>query len=199
MRFFNLYFMEYALQTLTRNKLKNIFVFIVLTLMTALLSSVLITSEALELQLQSGLKRMGDIVVQKTKASMPTTLDEKELSSFLELHGVASAQGRVWGYYYFSQAQRYFTLVGIDSFEQQYSKLFQDASEKLGFDTDGMVISQGVVSELKKYYYEKDFNFLTPQNRIKTVPVLGVLQNNNPLYDDDLMVMSKIFYAQYLA
>ena len=191
MKILNIYFVEYALQTLLRNRFKNIFVFIVLTLMSGFLSAVLLLSHSLQTQLINGLEGMGDIVVQKTKASMPTSMDEKDGDAFLELNGVESVHGRVWGYYYFSQGERYFTILGLDSFEKHYTPLLQKVASQLSFGEKSMFIGQGVAQTLQHWYYTKDFQFITANNTIQKLKIVGVFRQESGLYSDDLMVMPK--------
>jgi len=115
MKKINLYLFEYAINYIFRHKAKNLFIFLVLTFMSALLASVLFISNSLKYELQQGVDGLSDIIVQNTQAGMYRTIDSGFLDEILNIEGVKDAQARVWGYYYFPLAKVNFVLIGVDS------------------------------------------------------------------------------------
>ena len=133
MKKINLYLFEYAINYILRHKVKNLFIFFVLTLMTALLASVFFIANSLKYELQEGADGLSDIIVQNTQAGMYRTIDSGVLDEILNIEGVKDAQARVWGYYYFPLEKVNFVLIGVDSFEEQYGKLLQTVTQKFNF------------------------------------------------------------------
>jgi len=187
----NLRLLEYALRLLTREFSKSLSIFIILTLMVSLLASMLFITNSMKYELNSTLDGLSDIIVQKQKAGMPTTMDESIVAEILEIPGVKSAHGRVWGYYYFSTAGVYFTLMGIDEFEQQSREILRDIVDTQSLKDSSMVVGEGVFETLRKHYYHEYFNFILENAETKRVSIVATFSSASRLESNDIMVMSK--------
>ncbi len=64
----NLYLIEFAINSLLREKWKNIFIFITFTLLIALLSSMFQIASSIRYELSLSLESLPDIFIQKRKA-----------------------------------------------------------------------------------------------------------------------------------
>lgn len=191
----NLYLMEYALNALLREKYKSFFIMSIFTLLTFLLTSVFFITNSIKYELQSTVDTLPQIIVQKIKAGRHYDIDENVVDDILEIAGVDDAVARVWGYYYFENAGVNFSIVGIDAYERQYKKTFENIIEDFDFETleqtPSMVVGRGVKEIMKQSYYDEYFNFIKPDGSLKRVDVAGVFDGQTQLESNDMIVMPK--------
>jgi ABC-type lipoprotein release transport system permease subunit len=129
----NFYLIEYALNSLFRQKYKNLFILFILILQMVLLFSIFFISNSIKYELNSTVKSLPQITIQKLKAGRHYDIDKNLVDEILNIPGVKSALPRVWGYYYFENAGVNFSVVGIDEFEEQYKKSLEKLIEKYDF------------------------------------------------------------------
>jgi len=188
----NLYLLEYAINSILRQKSKNFFIFFIFVFLVFLLSSVFLVTNSLRYELDITLDSLPQITVQKLKAGKSIDVDTDMLDAILDIDGVSDANTRLWGYYYFANAGVNFSIVGLNQYENQYKKSFQNIVEK--FDLDGnktsMVVGCGVKKILDKNYYKKYFNFIKPDGTLKRVYLGGVFCGDSELESNDVVVVS---------
>lgn len=190
----NRYLVEFAINALLRAKSKNIFILIVFTLLTTLLTSVFLITGSIKHELQSTLNALPHITVQKLKAGRHDDIAISVADEILTIPGVSSAVPRVWGYYYFENAGVNFSVVGIEQYAEQYKANFESLVEQYDFDTlntqDAMLIGQGVHEVMQGSYYDKYFNFIKPNGELKEVAIAGVFTEATALESNDMILMS---------
>ena len=191
----NLYLLEYAVDALLRSKSKSIFILIVFTLLTALLTSVFLITSSIKYELQSTVDSLPQITVQKIKAGRHHDIETSVVDRILGITGVSEAIPRVWGYYYFQNAGVNFSVVGIDQFENQYKESFAKLTKKFDFDelneNSSMVVGRGVKEIMTSSYYNEYFNFIKPDGTLKKMDIAGVFDGDTNLESNDIIVMSK--------
>ncbi len=189
----NIYLVEYAINAILRQKYKSIFIAVVFTLLTFLLSSVFFITNSIRYELDSTVESLPEIVVQKIKAGRHYDIDSDIVDSILSISGVSDAVARVWGYYYFENAGVNFSIVGVDSYEQQYKNSFSNIVEKfdLAGNDSSMVVGVGVKKSMSESYYKEYFNFIKPDGTLKKVDIAGVFDADTQLESNDIIVMSK--------
>ncbi len=191
----NFYLIEYALNALLREKYKSFFIMSIFTLLTFLLTSVFFITNSIKYELQSTVDTLPQIIVQKIKAGRHYDIDESVVDDVLDIAGVDDAVARVWGYYYFENAGVNFSIVGIDAYEKQYKKSFENIIEDFDFatleQTPSMVVGRGVKEIMKQSYYDEYFNFIKPDGSLKRVDVAGVFDGQTQLESNDMIVMPK--------
>ncbi len=187
----NLYLLEYAINSLLRQKYKTFFVTFILTTLIFLLSSIFFITNSIKYELQSTLESLPEIIVQKINGGRHHDIDVDTLDVILQISGVSSATPRVWGYYYFENAGVNFTLVGIDEFEEQYKNSHAVASKKLDFSRDVMLLGEGVKRVMQESYYKEYFNFIKSNGELKKMDIGGVFAADSELESNDVIVMSK--------
>ena len=189
----NFYLLEFALGSLARQRSKTVFISVVLSLLIALLSSFFFIANSIKHELLQTLDTLPEITLQKLQGGKHTNIETSVIDSILSIHGVEDANARVWGYYYFGQAQSTFVLVGLDPFEEHYTKTMQQVVQKYDFmqESKQLVVGQGVKDILKSYYYTEEFNFIKPDGGIVTLPLSGVFNSEIELESNDMMVVSK--------
>jgi len=188
----NIYLIEYSLNALLRQKSKNIFISIVFTLITFLLTSVFYVTNAVQYELNETVDSLPQIIVQNMKAGRHYDIDVDRVDNILAINGVSDASARVWGYYYFEHAGVNFSIVGVDQFENQYKNSLFEVVENFPFDgNSSMVIGQGVKEVMNQNYYKEYFNFVKPNGSMKQVLLAGVFDGDTRLESNDMIVMSK--------
>ena len=190
----NLYLIEFAINALLRAKSKNIFILVVFTLLTALLTAVFLITGSIKHELQSTVNALPQITVQKIKAGRHYDIDTSVADDILTIAGVSEAVPRVWGYYYFKNAGVNFSLVGIEQYEAQYKESFASLVEKFDFEKldtqSSMVVGSGVKEVMSRSYYSDYFNFIKPDGSLKKVTIAGVFDGDTELESNDMILMS---------
>jgi len=187
----NIYLIEYALGSIIRQGHKSLFITVVFTLLTALLTSIFFITNSIKYELNTTVDALPQIIIQHTKASRIAEIDIASTDRLLNIPGINSVNARVWGYYYFANAGVNFTLVGVDEFEEQYSDTLDGIIKKGELDNSGMFIGAGVSEIMSSSYYKDYFNFIKPDGTIKKVMISGVFDSDIELESNDMIVMSK--------
>lgn len=191
MRGFNLYFLDYAIKSLLNQRYKTIFSITILSSLVFLLSSIFFMAESIKKELELSVDSLPQIIVQNIKAGKHYDIDVSIVDELLEISGVESANARVWGYYYFENGGVNFSIVGIDEYELQYKKSLESIADVLKFDTNSMMIGEGVLKVLKSSHYNEYFNFIKGDGSLKKMNIGGVFKSQSALESNDMIVMSK--------
>ena len=191
----NLYLVEFAINALFRSKSKNIFILVVFTLLTALLTSVFLITGSIKHELESTVDALPQITVQKIKAGRHYDIDVSVADEIVAIVGVSQATPRVWGYYYFENAGVNFSVVGIEQYEEQYKHSFSNVVQKFDFEelnsNNQMVVGAGVKKIMNASYYSEYFNFILPDGSFKKIALAGVFDADTQLESNDMILMSK--------
>lgn len=191
----NFYLLEYAINSLLRQKFKNIFILIVLICLTAILASIFFISSSIKYELNSTLKTLPSITVQKLKAGRHYDINANAVDEIITIAGVEDAVPRVWGYYYFANMGTNFSIIGIDEYENQYKNSLTNIIEKHDFskalDEGSMIVGQGVKKALEENYYKEYFNFIKPDGTFKKVNINGVFKSSLQLESNDTILLPK--------
>ena len=187
----NLYIIEYAINSLLRQKYKTIFIFFIFSILVFLLSSLFFITNSIKHELNSTIDSLPEITIQKIKAGRLIETDINVVDEVLQIAGVESAVSRVWGYYYFENAGVNFALVGIDEYELHYKESLSRVAELLDFSKSSMIVGEGVKRVMQKSYYKEYFNFIKPDGTLKRLDIGGVFKGDTELESNDVIVMSK--------
>ena len=186
---------EFALNSLLRRGSKNIFITIIFSLLIFVLSSVFLITNALKTELYSTLEALPEIIVQKMVAGKQKDIEIERSDQILQISGVDDAIARVWGYYYFENQGVNFSIIGIDSYENQYKEnlaiIADRFTDTLNSEKPSMIVGQAVYDILKQNYYEDYFYFVKPDGDSKEVNIGGIFKSSTNLESSDTIVMSK--------
>jgi len=186
---------EFAINSLLRRGAKNIFISVIFSLLIFVLSAVFLITNALKLELYSTVDALPEIIVQKMVAGKQKDIEVSRSDEILQISGVDDAIARVWGYYYFEHMGVNFSIVGIDSYENQYKQILTTIadkfSDKLNSEQANMVVGQAVYEILKESYYDDYFLFVKPDGSSKEVSIGGIFKSATNLESSDTIVMSK--------
>ncbi len=189
----NLYFVEYALSSLMRNKTKNLSIVAIFTLLIFLVSSILLIANSIKYELLSTVETLPDMTITQLKAGRVVEIEESIVEEIVQIAGVNDAIARVWGYYYFENAGANFSIVGMDSYENQYKTTLAQVATLYDSDAmqDSMVIGEGVGKILAQSYYQEYFNFILPNGKLKKMRIAGVFKGATQLESNDMIILSK--------
>ena len=191
----NKYLIEYAINSLLRQKGKNIFILIIFTLLIALITSIFFISNSIKHELNLTIDKLPAITIQKLQAGKVVDIESSRADEIITIAGVEDVTSRVWGYYYFENAGVNFSIMGIDNYESQYTnsltKIVNDTTKTDILDKDFMLVGAGVKKILKENYYNDYFNFITNDGSFKKVKIGGVFNSDIQLQSNDMIIVSK--------
>ncbi len=191
----NKYLIEYAINSLLRQKGKNIFILIIFTLLIALITSIFFISNSIKHELNLTIDKLPAITIQKLQAGKVVDMESSRADEIITIAGVEDVTSRVWGYYYFENAGVNFSIMGIDNYESQYTnsltKIVNDTTKTDILDKDFMLVGAGVKKILKENYYNDYFNFITNDGSFKKVKIGGVFNSDIQLQSNDMIIVSK--------
>ena len=190
---FNLYILEYAIDSMIRNRFKNISILIIFISLVFLISSVLFISNSIQYELDNTVDNLPEITIQKIKAGRIEEIDIGIVDKISQIRGVEDIIPRVWGYYYFKSAGVNFTIMGLDGFDTQYTNSLERVSQKFDINSleNSMIIGEGVEKILKKGYYSSYFNFITSKGELKKINIAGVFKSQTQLESNDMIILSQ--------
>ena len=196
----NFLLLDYAIRSLMRRFGKSFFIFFILSLLIFVLASVLMIADAIKLELNTTLKTLPQITLQRFIAGKQSDVPLERVEVLLDIEGITAITPRVWGYYYFKPAGVNFSIVGIDAYEEQYSKTLSNLTQhfdiKLLEKENGMIIGEGVKKILRENYYTDFFNFITSGGKWQRVYIAGVFHSDLALESNDLILLpKKLAYA----
>ena len=191
----NFLLLDYAIRSLMRRFGKSFFILFILSLLIFVLASVLMIADAIKLELNSTLKTLPQITLQRFIAGKQSDVPIDRVEALLDIEGISAITPRVWGYYYFKPAGVNFSVVGIDAYEEQYSPtlnlLTQNFDMKKLANKESMIVGEGVKKVLAENYYTDFFNFITGDGQWKKVSIAGVFHSDLALESNDLIILPK--------
>ncbi|WP_020677448.1 ABC transporter permease [Geopsychrobacter electrodiphilus] len=180
----NLKILEYSLASLLRRPGKTCAILVVYTLMIAVLSSVLLLTEALKSEATATLAGGPQLIVQRLMAGRHELIAVAEIDKLAKIPGVKGIKPRVWGYYYDSLTKMNFTMQGIDTAASQLSLL----SGRLPRGEDECAIGAGI-AENRRIGLEDDLILIDNATLGRSFTVTGVFTAASDLLTQDLIVM----------
>ena len=189
----NSVFFNFLFLLLLKHKSKHIAIFIISILIVFLISSVLFISNSLKKEAFSTLENQSDFVIQKINSEKILDTPISWIEDFSSINGIKNTQQRVYGQYYFMPENVYFTIVGIDLFEENTNKNLKELSKTLNISdflkNDSMIIGNGIKKIFDKYHYFDSYDFKLSNNKLTTVKIFKDLPQEANLVANDLIIM----------
>ncbi|WP_151949929.1 ABC transporter permease [Aliarcobacter butzleri] len=189
----NSVFFNFIFLLLVKHKSKHFAIFLISIFIVFLISSILFIKNSLQKEISQALENQSDFIVQKTIANKIKDIDTSLIDEFYEINGVSKVTQRVYGQYYFMPENVYFTIVGIDFFEETTN---QNLKELLNFlniskflEKDSMIIGNGVKKVLDKYAYFDSYDFKLENENSKNIKIFKDLPKEANLIANDLIIM----------
>ncbi|MFW3354284.1 ABC transporter permease [Aliarcobacter butzleri] len=189
----NSVFFNFIFLLLVKHKSKHFAIFLISIFIVFLTSSILFIKNSLQKEISQALENQSDFIIQKTVANKIKDIDTSLIDQFYEINGVSKVTQRVYGQYYFMPENVYFTIIGIDFFEETTNL---DLKELLNFlnisnflEKDSMIIGNGVKKVLDKYAYFDSYDFKLENENSKNIKIFKDLPKEANLIANDLIIM----------
>lgn len=189
----NRVFFNFLFLLLLKHKSKHIAIFIISILIVFFISSVLFISNSLKKETFLTLENQSDFTIQKINSGKTLDTPISWIEDFLEINGVKNVQQRIYGQYYFMPENVYFTIVGIDFFEENTNKNLNDLFKNLNIpnflQTNSMIIGNGIKKIFDKYHYFDTYDFKLSKNKTQEIKIFKDLPKEANLIANDLIIM----------
>ena len=189
----NSVFFNFLFLLLIKHKSKHIAIFIISILIVFLISSVLFISNSLKKEVFSTLNNQSDFIIQKTNNGKIFDTPISWVDDFSSINGVKNVQQRVYGLYYFMPENIYFTIVGVDLFEEHTNKNIKELLSILNISdflrNDSMIIGNGIKKIFDKYHYFDSYDFKLLDKQSLNVKIFKDLPQEANLVANDLIIM----------
>ncbi len=154
----------------------------------------LFLSSSLEQSITNSLNGESDFIVQKIRSGEAVDVHLSWMDEITSIPGVEDVSARYYGRYLLEDGH-YFTIVGIDFFEESASKnlqkLFSNIDIKTFLSKDNMIIGEGVYTYMKAHHYDAYFHFYTPTGEKKKVFTYARFPKEENLFASDLVLLSQ--------
>jgi len=190
----NLKLLDFALKSLKRRLGKKLAVIFIFSFLVFLLISVFSIASSLKKELQISVDALPELIVQKMKAGRQTLIPVERTYKIATIPGVEKAYDRVWGYYYFLNANVNFTVVGLDfdldAYKQKYNNIIKMYSGITDTITSPfMIAGQGVKKILEENFYDKYFNFIKVTGGKIETTIIGTFTDESAMETNDIVLM----------
>lgn len=184
-------FLNFLSTLIIKQKNKYLGIFFISVVLVFLVSSVMFISNSLKKEVFTTLENQADFIVQKLEGTKIVNIPTSWIDDFSQIAGVDLVKQRVYGQYHFKIDDIYFTIVGIDFFEE--NKNLENLLKALDISTflekDSMIIGQGVKKIFDKYHYFNSYDFTLDNFDIKNVKIFKALPKESNLVANDLIIM----------
>ncbi|MDD2894824.1 MAG: FtsX-like permease family protein [Aliarcobacter sp.] len=187
----NSVFFNFLFLLLLKHKSKHIAIFIISILIVFLISSVLFISNSLKKEVFFTLENQSDFIIQKINSGKILDIQTSWIDDFSSINGVTNTQARVYGLYYFMSENVYFTIIGIDLFEENTNlkELLKTLNISDFLQNDSMIIGNGIKKIFDKYHYFDSYDFKLFNNETTNVKIFKDLPKESNLVANDLIIM----------
>lgn len=186
-------FLNFLFLLIYKHKSKHISISLISILIVFLISSVLFISSSIQKEVFNTLDAQSDFVVQRMNSGKIINTPTSWIDDFRDINGVSNIQQRVYGQYFFEPSQKYFTIVGIDLFEESTNKNIKELLKILNIsdflEKDSMIIGDGVNKTLKEFRYEDSYSFKLQNRELKKVSIFKALPKDTNIIANDLIIM----------
>jgi len=187
-------FLNFLFLSLRKHKSKHIAIFIISTLLVFLLSAVSFLSSSLQHATQSTLKGKSDFLIQKIRAGVSVQTPLSWIKELEQIPGITTITPRIQGRYLLPNDDTYFTIIGIDFFDEQIDKNLKQVLQHLDIKNflkhDQMLVGQGVKAYMQTKHFDDYFNFFTPKGEKKKIDIFATFPKESNLLNSDIILMS---------
>lgn len=186
-------FLNFLFLLIYKHKSKHIAISLISILIVFLISSILFISSSIQKEMFQTLDAQSDFVVQKINSGKIVNTPNSWIDDFRDINGVSNIQQRVYGQYFFEPSQKYFTIVGVDLFEESTNKNIKKLLKILNISEflskDSMIIGNGVKKVLKEFHYFNDYSFRLHNREVKKVSIFKSLPKDTNIIANDIIIM----------
>lgn len=186
-------FLNFLFLLVDKHRNKHIAVFLISALLVALLASFFFLAASIRHDALLSLEEQPDFTIQKMEAGRSVDIETDRIRKYADIKGVSYVAPRVFGRYFTQDRKHYFTIVGVDFFDEQQvrwiAKLFAQIDIKAFLAKKQMIVGSGVKTFLKEHYYDDFYNFTTPEGKTEKVAIYDTLPREQNLIASDIVLM----------
>lgn len=185
--------LDFLLILLTTYKKKHLSIFVISSLLIALVSSVIFLSSSIKRDIFSTLSGQADFTLQRYKAGKVLNTPQSWIDEFLEIKGVSNVQGRIYGMHYYEPAEEFFMIVGVDFYDKQVVKNMENLIDSMDVEKfqarNNMIIGSGVKKFFDKYQFLDYYTFRPPDRSIQKVYIYDTFDKSSDIVSNDMIIM----------
>lgn len=187
----NSVFLNFIVLLLLKHKAKHIAIFIISIFIVFLSSSVFFIKSSIQHEMIQNLENHSDFVVQNINGAKVENIQISLIDQIKEINGIINTRQRVFGTYFFPPENVYFTIIGVDFFENNIElKKLLDALDIATFlENDSMIIGNGIKKIFDKYHYFDSYDFRLKTNEKKHIKIFKDLPKEANLIANDLIIL----------
>lgn len=199
------YLIDFTLSSFLRRKVKNVGLLILYTLIVFILASVMFFTYTIKKEASIVLRASPEIVVQKTLAGRHELFPIDQIARLHTIRGVASAEGRLWGYYFDRHIAANYTILvpstsaqnGTDETEDQADLELDGPPAKPLYQLDLTALTPGTImigsgiARLRHVSVGDSLFFLAFDGTVLDLRIGGLLSSESELVSSDLILMTE--------
>ncbi len=186
-------FLNFLALLVYKHKSKHIAVFLISTLLIAVLASFMFLTSSIKHDALIALKQQPDFTIQRLIGGRSVDIPIKRMEDYGNITGVSYVSARVFGRYFTPDRKRYFTIIGVDLFDEQLVKWVKEILGKTDIkrflSKNNMIVGSSVKEYLHQNYYDSYFNFTTPYGKNVKVDIFGYLDKQSDIIGSDFILM----------
>jgi len=183
---------DHAFDRLRRQPFRHLMVFVVFAFTVFVLTSVMLTTAAIEDEAYASLETAPDITVQELQGGrqVPMDLNESALQEIREVPGVKSVNPRVWGHYYDTVRSSLITIYGVDTPTEAPPGLVLESGRNVEGQGEA-IIGKGVAERADKEVGDKLWLLYSNRSGSAELEVVGIFSSDSSVLTNDVVVTSK--------
>ncbi len=186
---------NFLLILLNSYKKKHLSIFLLSTLLIFIIASMLFLKTSLQKEFLATLDEQADFTIQHYESGHLLNAPQKWVDEFLNIQGVSSAEGRIYGEHYYEPKEQHFLIVGIDFYDTQVTKTMQQLMNKIDIEQflskKQMIIGAGVKDFFDKYQYFDNYIFRPPDRSKEKVYIYKSFPKVSNIVTSDMIIMDK--------
>jgi ABC-type lipoprotein release transport system permease subunit len=185
--------LNFAILSFYKNLNKNILHIVIFTTIIFISFSLIFVSDSLKYTSLNILKNKPDIIVQKMSSGKNTDTPILWIDEISNIAGINNITQRVYGKYWYEMNENYFTIIGIDFFDENVTKELQKIIKNIDLkeflSRNNMIISTGVKKFFDYYEFDKYYTFRNPKREIVKVYIYDYLPKKLGIVANDVIIM----------
>jgi len=177
--------LDFSLHSILRNRLKNIGMFVVFTLVVFFLGSFQLFTSSLQHMSDQLLENVPDITIQQLSAGRQINMNADTVERLSKIYGIKSITRRIWGYYFDESNGANYTVVGVESPVETSSFLLP---QKIVLSDTQAVIGEGVETT-RGLVGRKSFTLFRPDLSQQSFEKAAVFDPSTSALTADMLLM----------
>lgn len=177
--------LDFSLQSLSRNKLKNFGMVTVFTLVVFFLGSFQLYTSSLQYMSDQLLENVPDITIQQMSAGRQINMNIDTIDKLTHIYGIRSVTKRIWGYYFDESNGANYTVVGVGEPGKKTSSYLHKANS---LTTSQVIIGTGV-EKIRGLENRKAFTLFRPDLSQQAFEKAGVFDAKTNTLTADMLLM----------